>query len=168
MRKTIAVVLSAGVGLTALAGAALADKGPGMFSRADTNGDGFVSKEEFAAGRDAMFAKLDANADGAVDQAELDKAREAWHQRKGQQTQADSTEADSTQADKPKKQHQGGFLARIDTDSDGKVTTQEFAAAGDQMFAKFDANGDGKLAQDEMPKHRKHKDAPAEGDAPAE
>jgi Ca2+-binding EF-hand superfamily protein len=164
MRKTIAVVLSAGLGLTALAGAALADKGPGMFSRADTNGDGFVSKEEFAAGRDAMFAKLDANADGAVDQAEVDKAREAWHQRKSQQTQADS----GTQADKPKKQHHGGFLARIDTDSDGKVTTQEFAAAGDQMFARFDANGDGKLAEDEMPKHRKHKDAPAEGAAPAE
>ena len=164
MRKTIALVLSAGLGLTALAGVALADKGQGMFGRADTNGDGFVSKDEFAAGRDAMFAKLDANADGAVEQAELDKAREAWHQRKSQQADADS----GTQADQPKKQHRGRFLARIDTDSDGKVTTQEFAAAGDRMFAKFDANGDGKLAQDEMPKHRRHKDAPAEGAAPAQ
>jgi hypothetical protein len=164
MRKTIAFVLSAGLGLTALAGAAMADKGQGIFGRADTNGDGFVSKEEFAAGRNAMFAKLDANSDGAVDQAELDKAREAWHQRKSQQTQADS----GMQADAPKKKHHGRFMARIDTDSDGKVTTQEFAAAGNQMFAKFDANGDGKLAQDEMPKHRKHKDAPAEGAAPAQ
>lgn len=164
MRKTIALVLSAGLGLTALAGAALADKGPGMFGRADTNGDGFVSKEEFGAGRDAMFAKLDANSDGAVDQAELDKAREAWHQRKNQQAQADS----GTQAEKPKKERHGRFLARIDTDSDGKVTTQEFAAAGDKMFAKFDANGDGKLAQDEMPKRRKHKEAPPDGAAPAQ
>jgi Ca2+-binding EF-hand superfamily protein len=164
MRKTIALVLSAGVGLTALAGATLADKGSGMFGRADTNGDGFVSKEEFAAGRDVWFAKLDANSDGAIDQAEVDKAREAWHQRKSQQAQADS----GTQADKPNKEHQGRFMARIDTDSDGKVTTQEFAAAGDKMFAKIDANGDGKLAQDEMPKHRKHKDAPADGAAPAE
>jgi hypothetical protein len=163
MRKTIALVMSAGLGLAAFAGAALADKGPGMFGRADTNGDGFVSKEEFAAGRNAMFTKLDANGDGTVDQAELDKAREAWHQRKSQQAQADS----GTQAEKPKKEHRG-FMARIDTDSDGKVTTQEFAAAGDKMFAKFDANGDGKLAQDEMPKHRKHKDAPADGAAPAQ
>ena len=79
MRKTIVLVMSAGLGLSALAGIALADKGPGMFERSDTNGDGFVSKEEFAAGRTEMFAKLDANSDGAVDQAELDKAREAWH-----------------------------------------------------------------------------------------
>ena len=163
MRKTIALVMSAGLGLTALAGAALADKGQGMFGRADTNGDGFVSKEEFAAARTAMFTKLDANGDGVVDQAELDKAREAWHQRKSQ-TQADS----GTQAETPKKEHHGRFMARIDTDSDGKVTTQEFAAAGDKMFAKFDANGDGKLAQDEMPKHRRQKDAPADGAAPAQ
>lgn len=162
MRKTIALVMSAGLGLAALGGAALADKGPGMFGRADTNGDGFVSKEEFAAGRDKMFAKFDANSDGAIDQAEVDKAREAWKQRRAEKAQADGT----AQTEKPKKEHKG-FLVRLDTDSDGKVTTQEFAAAGDQMFAKFDANGDGKLAQDEMPK-RKHKQAPAEGAAPAQ
>jgi Ca2+-binding EF-hand superfamily protein len=156
-------MLSAGLGLTVLAGAALADKGQGMFGRADTNGDGFVSKEEFAAGRDKMFAKLDANGDGAIDQAELDKAREAWHQRRADKAKAEGT----TLAEKPKTEHKG-FMARIDTNSDGKVTTQEFAAAGDAMFAKFDANGDGKLAQDEMPKHRSHKDAPADGAAPAQ
>jgi Ca2+-binding EF-hand superfamily protein len=163
MRKTIALVMSAGLGLAVLAGAALADKGHGMFGRADTNGDGFVSKDEFAAGRDKMFTKLDANSDGSVDQAELDKARAAWHQRKSQQTQADS----GAQTETPKKERHGRFMARIDTNSDGKVTTQEFATAGDQMFARFDANGDGKLAQDEMPK-RKHKQAPADGAAPAQ
>ena len=160
MRKTIALVMSAGLGLTALAGAALADKGPGMFGRADTNGDGFVSKEEFIAGRSAMFAKLDANGDGTVDEAELDKAREAW--RKNRPAGAEQN------AEAPKKEHRRGFMARIDADSDGKVTTQEFAAAGDKMFAKLDANGDGRLAQDEMPKHRKHKAAPADGAAPAQ
>jgi len=163
MRKTIALVMSAGIGLSVLAGAALADKGQGMFGRADTNGDGFVSKEEFAAGRDKMFARLDANGDGAVDQAEVDKMREAWKQRRAEKAQAEG----ATQADKPKREHKG-FLARLDSDSDGKVTTAEFAAAGDKMFAKFDANGDGKLARDEMPKRRHHKDAPAEGGAPAQ
>jgi hypothetical protein len=110
-----------------------------------------------------MFVKLDANSDGVVDQAEVDNAREAWQQRRAEKAQADGT----AQAEKPKKEHRG-FMARLDTDSDGKVTTQEFAAAGDKMFAKFDANGDGKLAQDEMPKRRMHKDAPADGAAPAQ
>lgn len=164
MRKTIALVMSAGLGIAALAGVALADKGPGMFGRADSNGDGFVTKEEFAAVRTAMFARLDANGDGTVDQAELDKAREAWHQRKAEQAQADA----NAQGQPPKKEHRRGFMARIDIDKDGKVTTQEFAAAGDKMFARFDANGDGKLAQDEMPKHRRHQAAPADGAAPAQ
>ena len=154
MRKTIVFAITAGIGLSSLAGAALADKGQGLFGRADTNGDGFVTKEEFAAARTAMFAKLDANGDGAIDQAEFDKAREAWHQRKADQAQADAST-------KPKREHKG-FLARLDTDGDGKVTVAEFTAAGDKMFAKLDANGDGRLAQAEMPKHRKHSEAPAQ------
>jgi Ca2+-binding EF-hand superfamily protein len=163
MRNVFAFVISAGIGLSALGGAALADQGPGMFGRSDTNGDGFVSKEEFAAGRTTMFAKLDANGDGAIDQAELDKAREAFHQR----TQK-STDTASNPAPKPDGKHHGGLMKRMDTDGDGKITAAEFTAAGEQMFAKLDDNGDGKLAQDEMPKHRKHTDAPAGGEAPAQ
>jgi Ca2+-binding EF-hand superfamily protein len=132
-----------------------------LFERSDTNGDGFVTKEEFAAGRNTMFAKLDANADGAIDQAEIDKAREAWRQRMNKPASAENN------AQAPNKEHRRGFMARIDSDSDGKVTSQEFAVAGDKMFAKLDANGDAKLAKDEMPKRRKHKDG-AEGEAPAQ
>jgi hypothetical protein len=161
MRNAFAFVISAGLGLTALGGIALADKGPGLFERSDTNGDSFVTKEEFAAGRDTMFAKLDANADGAIDQGEIDKAREAWHHRMNKPASAENN------AQAPNKEHRRGFMARIDSDSDGKVTSQEFAVAGDKMFAKLDANGDGKLAKDEMPKRRKHKDS-AEGEAPAQ
>jgi len=162
MRNAFAFVISAGLGLTALSGAALADKGHGMFDRTDANGDGFVTKDEFATGRNTMFTKLDANGDGAIDQAEIDKAREAWHQRK------DKPATDgNTQTQAQNKPHHGGFMKRMDTDGDGKITTQEFAAAGDQMFAKLDANGDGKLIKDELPKRHK-KDAPATGEAPAQ
>jgi hypothetical protein len=72
MRRVIAVVISAGLGLTALGAVALADKGPGLFERSDKDGDGFVTKEEFAAGRDQMFTRIDANGDGILEQAELD------------------------------------------------------------------------------------------------
>ncbi|HEX6121411.1 MAG TPA: EF-hand domain-containing protein [Dongiaceae bacterium] len=171
MRKAFALAISAGL-LSALGGAAMADKGPGMFERADTNGDGFVSKEEFAAGRTQMFAKLDANGDGFIDQGELDKAREAWRQQHVKATQDQGAQQpQSSEASQPateaKRHH--GFMERMDTDKDGKISAGEFAAAGDQMFAKLDKNADGKLAQDEMWHHHKRpQDAPASGDAPAQ
>jgi Ca2+-binding EF-hand superfamily protein len=162
MRRTFALVISATLGVAALAGAALAERGHGLFARADANGDGFVSKDEFATGRGTMFSKLDANADGTIDQAEIDKAREAWQQRKNKPADTQS------QADAQGTKHRGGFMKRLDTDSDGKVTAAEFAAAGDRMFAHLDDNGDGRIAKDELPKRHKHKGAPAEGAAPAQ
>jgi hypothetical protein len=170
MRKAFELVISAAF-LSALGAAAMADKGPGMFERADTNGDGFVSKDEFSAGRTEMFAKLDANGDGFIDQGELDKAREAWHQQhmKPAQDGAAQQSEDSTSQPKPEAKEHHGFMDRMDSDKDGKISAAEFAAAGDQMFSKLDKNADGKLAQDEMRHHHKRpQDAPASGDAPAQ
>ena len=164
MRRVIAVVISAGLGLTALGAVALADKGPGLFERSDKDGDGFVTKEEFAAGRDEMFTRIDANGDGTLDQAELDKAHEAFRKRMEQHAQSDGTPAP-----KPDGTHHARFMKRIDTNEDGKITAAEFATAGEQMFAKLDDNSDGKLAKDEMPRrHHRKSDDPATGEAPAQ
>lgn len=161
MRSSFALALSAALGLTALSGAALAERGPGLFDRADSNSDGFVSKDEFAAGQTAMFGKLDANADGAVDQAEIDKAREAWHQR--------MNKPEKSEADAEGKRKHGGFMKRLDTDGDGKITNAEFATAGDKMFARLDDNGDGMIAKEELPKrHKPAQVAPEGGEAPAQ
>lgn len=168
MRKAFVFAISAGLGLTALGASALADRGQGMFERFDKNGDGFVSKDEFTASRNDMFAKLDANGDGVIDQSELDKAREMWHQRKPQSDGATQSQNDGAQP-KPEAKEHHGFMQRMDTNGDGKITAEEFAAAGDQMFAKLDKNGDGKLAKDEMPQHhRRPLNAPSDGDSPAQ
>ncbi len=56
--------------------------GPAMaMKKADTNGDGAISKAEFDAQSAQRFAKLDTNSDGKIDAAEMqaqrDKARDA-------------------------------------------------------------------------------------------
>lgn len=163
MHKLVAIALSAGIGLTVLAGAASADRGPGMFQRADTDGDGFVTRDEFSTGRSQMFARLDANGDGVVEQAELDQAREAFHRR-----MHGPADAWGDMGPKVKGERHGRFLQRMDANGDGSISAEEFAAAGDRMFARLDENGDGRIAKDELPKHRRHGDGPVTKEAPAQ
>jgi len=150
MVKACAVAVSAILGLAALAAApALADKGHGLFNRADKNGDGFVTRVEFNASRAVMFARLDSSGDGAITQAEIDQARKAFRER-----HAHSAGKPPVTHNKQHKTHRG-FFAKIDANGDGRVGGAEFAAAGDRMFAKLDNNGDGQLTKEEMP--RRHK-----------
>lgn len=148
MRKITAFLLTGVFAASAFALPAFADKGPGMFERADKDGDGFVTKLEFSDNRATMFKTIDANADGILDQDELTKAREAFHQKMGKPAQ----EGGAAPEGKPRH----GFMQRADANQDGKISTEEFTAAGERMFAKMDDNGDGKLANDEMPHRRKH------------
>ena len=151
MVKARVIAVSAVLGLAALAAPALADKGHGLFGRADKNGDGFVSRVEFNASRAVLFARLDSNGDGAITQPEVDAAREAFRERMGKPPAATHQQAQH-------KKHRG-FLERIDANGDGRVGGAEFAAAGDRMFAKLDNNGDGQLTKEELPRrHRKHHD----------
>lgn len=157
MRNPITFVLSSAVilsalSLPALTSPALADKGPGLFERSDKDGDGFVTKLEFSDNRAAMFQEVDANKDGILSQDELQKAREAWHQKMGKPATDQSQDQSQAQPGKEKR----GFMKRIDANEDGQISAEEFAAAGEKMFAKLDDNADGKIAQDEVPQHRKH------------
>jgi Ca2+-binding EF-hand superfamily protein len=140
---------------TALATAAFADGasgghsgGPGGFLKsADLNKDGVIDQTEFQTTRDKWFADLDVNKDSFVTADELkafgDKMHAEWAKKHGDQA-----------ADKPEGKH-GDFsqhiLERVDTDKDGKISKAEFDAEGSKLFAKLDENGDGKIAQNELP-----------------
>ncbi|QNA83334.1 hypothetical protein G4G27_04435 [Sphingomonas sp. So64.6b] len=50
-------------------------RGHGGIAKADTNGDGRISRDEMRAQEDRRFAKLDTNGDGFIDQAEMDASR---------------------------------------------------------------------------------------------
>ena len=95
----------------------------GMMMRADTNGDGKISREEFTAMMDQRFARLDKNGDGFIT----------------------ADEVSDMQGRGP-----GGGVMAADTDHDGKVSHAEFTALAAARFAKLDANGDGQITPDEM------------------
>jgi RNA polymerase sigma-70 factor (ECF subfamily) len=125
---------------TFAAGAALAmpHGKPGDFAKhLDTNGDGQVQIAEIEASAAKQAAEIDANADGNITTIEM----KAWHEAQ----RAKRAEA---------------RLLRLDTNQDGKVSVDEFAAARVERASKRDANGDGVIAADEMRgKHRGHRGA---------
>ena len=132
MRKLFLAVALAG---TMLGGAALAGqaaptaqdapqrRGGGMMMRADTNGDGSISRAEFTAQAEARFARMDKNGDGFITADEMSG-------RGGRGP--------------------GGGLMAADSDQDGKISRAEFMVQSTERFAKLDTNGDGQISGDEM------------------
>lgn len=106
-------------------------QGSGMkvLASADANGDGVVTRDEYARARLANFSRLDRNKDGAVSKADFKRLARFKPQ------VADRLDA---------------LIAAMDTDKDGKVTRTEFAAAPMPLFNRADTNGDGKIDASEM------------------
>jgi Ca2+-binding EF-hand superfamily protein len=100
-----------------------------MFTAADANADGSVTVEEMAAARKAAFTKADTNADGKLDAAE----REA-------QMMARLQEMAKLRATQPD---------RMDANSDGSVTLEEFTAQDDR-FAQLDTDANGAVSKAEF------------------
>ena len=129
---TVFAVLS----LTAVAGLAHAQMGPGGGMRAnlDANGDGVVSASEFDEAAKLRFQRMDQNHDGVVDAAELAALKTRMAER---------------QADHPNAGRGGGergdMLAEMDADKDGQITQAEALAASQARFAELDTNKDGAL-----------------------
>ena len=130
-----------GRGMGGPGGDGMQPPGPGMHGprmnmrEADTNDDGQITAEEFAAANpDApadLFTHLDQNEDGVL-----------------------------TPDDRPEGRRGPGMdIGRCDTDEDGQVTEDEFAAANPDapadLFTHLDQNGDGVLTPDDRPEGRR-------------
>ncbi len=113
-----------------------------LFAQADTNHDGVVSRSEFLAARATRFDKLDRNHDGYL-------------------TDADMPRFVRSNSDRMRKFHE--MLQMADGDHDGKVSRDEFIAAGGRMFEMVDGNHDGVVDQAEMQQATERLRALAEG-----
>lgn len=144
---------------------------PAAFVRADANGDGTVSKQEFEAFQANVFARADRNGDGNLDATEFARIG------RGQRQQASATEGQPNSAKKssavsngttPKApspetrmERQGeriaterpqgtGLIARVDTNQNGKIERSEAPERMKQVFDRIDKNGDGALDAEEL------------------
>jgi EF hand len=105
----------------------------GMFSAADSNNDGVITRAEFDAGRDALFTRMDANNDGQTTREEGRTAMRARFEG-----------ARAERADRPDRPDR-------DANQDGLISRDEYLSGPASRFQEMDKNNDGQLSQDERP-----------------
>lgn len=168
------VIMAALISVTAIGGGAVvaqtvANKGP---MRADTNGDGSVSRAEFVAAAEARFAARDANSDKVLAAAELgERAGRAKRQDTNNDGSISLAEATATAT---------AMFQRLDANGDGKLEAGEMrqrhgkrghramapdgearpapgrgGGLGAMALMRADTNGDGRISREE---HRAQSD----------
>ena len=153
------------------------------FYATDTNSDGFLSKDERKAhkqagreGRkDKRFEKLDTNGDGLLSRAEMDAPREKREGHKDSRrekalekfdTNLDGTLSEAERAvmkaerkdklaeRKGKRRDRRADRPKVDANDDGFVSMEEHMTVSEQLFTRMDANGDGVLTKGEGRKRK--------------
>jgi Ca2+-binding EF-hand superfamily protein len=107
------------------------------FQEIDTNSDGKISSDEFAAAHKAKFEKMDTDHDGKLTAEEMTAAHEK-HQKMGGKTD-DKTKAMVIER-----------IKIMDTNGDGVITEEEFVTDSKARFGKMDTDHDGYLTKAEL------------------
>lgn len=131
------------------------------FEDTDTNGDGAVSLEEFAAPQSdrvaQAFERLDSNGDGVLSREELESRRRNRPQGEGPQDRPDRPDRPD-RSDRPDRPDPAAFQFP-DKDGDGSVSLEEFSAMQKdrvaQRFEQLDADGNGTLSKEELQSGRR-------------
>jgi|GEM_PF-1621932 len=125
----VGALLLAGAGLSvtqiAVAGGGHGQRhggGHGLLKQADKNADGVTTIAEISALQLETATAIDADKNGVITGIELEAHRELM-----------------------RAQRRDARLATMDVNKDGRVSTEEFAAARSERVARMDKNGDGVL-----------------------
>jgi Ca2+-binding EF-hand superfamily protein len=127
-----------------------------IFTRADANGDGKISREEAPERLAQGFDRIDANSDGFIDKGEFKTMTQRMAERAG-----------AAGAARPEQAVGVMVLKALDADGNGELSASEIADAA-KTLAKFDKNGDGKLDKEELLTQVPRPEARAEGRPDAE
>ena len=119
-------------------------RGGGGMMRADTNGDGIVTRAEAIAEADQRFARMDTDGDGQITAAEMQASRAMMQQR----MEARGQDVPPPPPGGPKRTP--GMGRGADPDGNGIITRAEFEARAGTRFDRMDANHDGKLDRTEL------------------
>jgi Ca2+-binding EF-hand superfamily protein len=102
-----------------------------LLQRFDSDASGSLSQTEIDAAAAAHAAEVDANGDGLIATEELQAFRDARRA--------------EAQAARQQRQRQ-----KMDANTDGSLSTEEFASAHAQRLQRMDRNGDGVIEADEL------------------
>jgi hypothetical protein len=141
--KTRSIIAAAILAASAVAtGAVAASHARDTFIKEqDQNGDGVVSKDEFAATRQIQFARTDTDKNGALSHDEYVGDYKVRLE-KSLSTSTLTAEKKDEEYMRQMRQAEVRFGV-LDSDKSGAITAAEFAYSGWRMFTTHDSNNDG-------------------------
>ncbi|WP_395444221.1 hypothetical protein [Caulobacter sp. UC70_42] len=141
--RTILAAIAA-VSLAAGAAHAASHARDTFIKEQDQNGDGVVTKDEYAATRALQFAATDADRNGVLSRAEYVGEFKA---RLEKRLATDSRTAEKKEEERERQMRQADVRFDVlDSDKSGAITRAEFDYSGWRMFVTHDTNNDGTVS----------------------